>query len=343
MWSPSTFSLLSQCPLALAFDRDVSIRTRYRRGSTFTAIGNVAHTLTEQIASHKFDSVPLSELKAALSAAWNEAASKEFEKLCISWAPATPPPPRDWPFQAKTKARTLLRLKADAMRYREWADHGGVGNPALVENEMRDDSISLAGRADRIERHDNRVAVVDLKTGAEVDRITDDNRRQLMLYAHLYRTEHGVTPNLIVVMNASGDRFEEEIDDSGLDQIKKIFVKSTTDFNIAANANKDFTLSATPSEETCRWCTYRVVCPNYWATIQPEWNVTDAAGTVLSKQGDSAFTLELLSPDHRLGEVCQVLAADAVECEEGDVIAITDAFFDGDVLRCRWNSRFSVF
>jgi hypothetical protein len=44
-----------------------------------------------------------------------------------------------------------------------------------------------------------------------------------------------------------------------------------------------------------------------------------------------------------LGEVCQVLAADAVECEEGDVVAITDAFFEGDVLRCRWNSLFAVF
>ena len=342
-WSPSSYNTLSRCALSLAFDRDSSLRSRYRRGSTFTATGKVAHALTERIGTHEFDAVPIDDLKVALSAAWEEGAAKEFEDLCTSWAPSSPPSPRDWPFYATTKARTLVRLRGDMVRYREWAAHGDGGNAALVENEMRDDSINLAGRADRIERKDDRIVVVDLKAGAEVDSISEDNRRQLMLYAHLYRTEHGVIPDSIVVMNASGSRFEEAIDPASVDQVIKEFTNATTAFNKAVHTGKDLSLLATPSQQSCRWCTYRVVCAQYWDAVEPEWNDSDAAGVVLSRQGESAISIELVAPEHRRGKVCQVVAATALECSAGDVVTITDAYFEGDVLRCRWNSRFGVF
>ena len=342
-WSPSTYNVLSRCPLSFAFERDGDFRSRYRRGSTFTAIGNVAHALSERIASHEFDAVQLDDLKTALSVAWEEEAAKELEDLRTSWAPALPPSSRDWPFYATNKAKTLVRLRGDMARYREWAAHGGGGTGALVENEMRDASINLVGRADRIERRDDHVAVIDLKTGVEVDSISDENRQQLMLYAHLYRTEHGALPDSIVVMNASGTRFEEPIDHDGLDQVISEFKEVTAKFNDAASLGNDLTPFATPSAKSCRWCSYRVVCARYWDAIQPDWNDTDAAGVVRSKQGESAITLELVAPEHRRGSTCQVVSATGLVCSEGDVVTITDGYFEGDVLRCRWNSRFGVF
>lgn len=342
LWSPSSYNLLSRCPLSLAYDHDEGARSKYRRSSTFTALGSIAHELTERVSRHDFDLVPLDELKIELGNAWDEKTAKEFDSLIEQWSPAVPPQPRDWPFYATVKAKTLTRLKNDVINYRERLENGAAANAALVEIEMKDNSLGLAGRADRIERHGEKVSIVDLKSGANVDGISDDNRRQLLLYAHLYRKVHGVTPESIVVMNSGGKRFEERIEPTAIDAVINTFKTTTTEFNTAVGAGKNLIELATPSEQSCRWCSYRVTCPRYWSAIEVDWNVNDLAGTIISKQGDVALTIEIFYPEHRRGEFCQVLTTTVVECVEGDFLTITDAFFEGDVLRCRWNSRFEV-
>ena len=105
--SPSALNTLLECPKRLAFQRDPE--TRHWQGrSTRTALGIVAHRLTELVAGGRAPTPP--DRKDWLEARWDELVGQEHLDMQQAWANRTVPEPKDWPGYVATRVRLLRRL-----------------------------------------------------------------------------------------------------------------------------------------------------------------------------------------------------------------------------------------
>lgn len=278
-FSPSLANQLLACPLRAAFSRDAELRT-WQRSNTYSALGLVAHKVNEAAFSLKETAAGEDAIRDQLEALWDAEVAQACETLRQDWAPASPPPSEDWPSYQLTRTRTIRRLaKFLANRSeKQRSPQEGFG----IETWLHDPTTGLVGRADRIEHDGDERRVVDLKTGLHQEEPTDDQRRQLLLYAVLVNRTTNEWPRSIAIENASGTQYRSSLDPEEAEAALGEVQRAIAHFN-AALANPASLLSAaTPSSDTCRWCAYRVVCGPYWSNLSTDWNHGAAAcGTII--------------------------------------------------------------
>ena len=169
------------------------------RPSTYSSLGTVAHTVTERAYLSGND---VEDVSVWLDATWDEQVAKAADRLEAAWAPAKPPSANLWPGYQLTRARTLRRLKkalsAQQERWGAWAR--ALGSRLA----LHDAQTGLFGRVDRIEHLGSRTRVVDLKSGLQQGEPSEDQRRQLLLYAVLLQRESGEWPTEVAIEDASG-------------------------------------------------------------------------------------------------------------------------------------------
>jgi len=147
------------------------------------------------------------------------------------------------------------------------------GTPArLAENSLQSKDGLLYGRPDLLDIKQGEV--VDYKTrreaGSEAEQITEQERRQLHLYAHL-AAENGWPIQRGVILLASGTKLEMEIDAQAAQHEAQQARQELASFNAAVSESTTFTELATPSAENCRFCPCMVVCAAFWQQAEPTW------------------------------------------------------------------------
>lgn len=337
--SPSAYSVLLTCPKRLAFQRD-SRTNEWVGQSTRTALGRVAHRLTELVAQGAAPLPP--DRREWLEAQWEALVHQENLLIEEAWPGRQVPAPKDWPGYVATRVRLIRRL-ADVQADRAGPPaHGNTrkstGKAALpwVERYLEDKPTRLCGTPDRVEVRDGRIRVVDLKSGVGQAGVSKSQQRQLLIYAHLVLTTYGSLPNDVVIQDVRG---REETSEVERDQVEQTVVQANEaidSFNMMLDAGH---VDARPSSETCLWCPFRVVCADYWKSRNDAWPRLDVRGVVTEAVGRDSVRLEL-SSEVSGSRNFRLLLTPGVWLGMGDEVVAVDLERAGPATgRMRWNSR----
>jgi hypothetical protein len=327
------------------------------RGNTFSALGIVAHRISERCQLGEWDAVPADDWQRHLKEAYEAEVETMYEELKSEWTPAVVPVPRDWPFFNKKMAitiaegRRLLQRRssiADGVAAMDVSADSSLKAPAVeggqreIEHDFHDNSIALKGRPDRVVYDGQMFDIVDLKSGPSEPEITDAFRRQLTLYAHLVSRDTGLTPRSIVIESAAGDRASETL---SLDDVRAVVDKYREDvakFRETCTRAEVFMKAASPGIDTCRYCDFKVTCPVFWGALSATWQAGCIRGIAREDARETSVTLRVNSPaDHDFAEVA---VTDLIHTgiSAGSTVAIAGGYLVGDRLQCRWDTRLSV-
>lgn len=340
-FSPTLANQLLGCGLSAGFRLDPAF-SEWRRPSEYSAIGSAAHAVTEAAFIRRDWPDDPSELRRSLEKVWDEKIGVEERKLKTTWKPATPPARADWPGFFLTRSRTIRRCER-LIGARRKDGQPGKGK-AQVEAELSDPETGLWGRADRIERKGGQTRVVDLKTGLRQGEPTEEQTRQLMLYAVLCHRVFGDWPGEIVIEDASGAQMAMSLDPADAEAALADVLSAVNAFNHLVNAKEDLKKLAKPDLEQCRWCEFRVVCSPYWQHLREGWEHRAVLGEITgagdADQG-SYVEVSIISPTDLAGESLNLAGLVATPLDGDRWVAATD--FSGQMaagsVRSRWSSR----
>jgi PD-(D/E)XK nuclease superfamily protein len=142
----------------------------------------------------------------------------------------------------------------------------------FIEKPLQSKDGFLYGRPDLIDTATGKV--VDYKTRREADvgaeEISEQERRQLHLYAHL-ADENGWRVRRGVIVLASGAKLEIEIDANEARREAQMVREQLAAYNAAVNNKTTFAELANPSEENCRSCPCMVICEAFWQKAEAAW------------------------------------------------------------------------
>lgn len=337
IWSPSSLNVLAMCGLRSAFDHDNKFRQEFRRDTTYSIMGTASHELTRKVWSGEFNLVEINELQQQLKAEWEQLISAGHQKLISQWAPADVPDPSNWPFYSVRTRATIKNLFDEVVNRRAkafGASHGSV----RVERTIVDEVRGLAGTPDRVIMTGNGFYVLDLKTGTNVESITAEYRRQLLIYAHLISTTTSEPLLGIGVLTARGDVIWDQVDQNSVEEVLDEIQQIVGRFWSAVSSNSVQSL-ANPSSENCRYCPFRAVCMSYWTSENGEWmDYRGVFGQVLSVIDSRTFTVQQVLPSGGIEEVVGVSNC-VHELQAGDVVAVVDGARRGNSIRGNWYTR----
>lgn len=134
-----------------------------------------------------------------------------------------------------------------------------VVKPFEMEQEYKSELHHVRGFIDVIEKQDNKVKVVDYKTGKPKPSLPPDYRLQLAIYALLYKEKHGVLPDEASVWFLKKEeiivKVDEEFAKEAAFQIEQIHASTESDKIM------DYPVNITP---LCKWnggqCDFYDVC-----------------------------------------------------------------------------------
>jgi hypothetical protein len=185
--------------------------------------------------------------------------------------------------------------------------------PPQVEKQLEDPNTGLVGRADRIEHADGKARVIDLKAGLNQGEPTEDQRRQLLLYAVLINRTTGEWPFEIAIEDASGTQTAMPLDPGAAELALREVLLAVAAFNNRIDDAPE--AAADPNPDRCRWCAFRVVCGPYWSALRSDWGHPSLLGQILQRGGTprGAFArLRLESPIDRIDAQVHVSGLAAV-------------------------------
>jgi hypothetical protein len=351
--SPTLASSLRQCWLRVAYQRDPQAK-HLRRPTERTALGTAAHALTERAWRGGYkasSSVPVDEW---LRTTWDEVVEEQRTRLARAWAPASPPQPAQWPGFALTRARLLSRLRQVAVDHSGGGAHGAsppaAPRPSVVaplpwvERSLRDDERRLHGTPDRVERRSDQIVVVDFKSGVHQGEMTDPQRLQLLLYAHLVQVAGLPLPSRGIVLDGAGREQELVVHPDDV-AAAVVSVASQRDLYNAALPSATVESLAAPGPDACRGCPYRSVCLPFLGAWSDDWRVGRGAWGALRSQHQHGGLWEIEvsaeGPVEVKGLSVRITGLPApLPAQEGDVVAAvrTDVLGSPQVLRARWST-----
>jgi hypothetical protein len=189
----------------------------------------------------------------------------------------------------------------------------------------------LKGFADIVEQDERGPIVEEFKTGEPTPERLERWKRQLLIYAKLYRDRYGSAPRKLRLQSLGAGAIEfpyiEEEAASAVADARNALVELNGRIANGAGATE----LARPSATVCAGCPHRAWCEPYWSSATPALGATDVEGRVLSTNGWDA---EL---QFRTGERGRVeLKALHILSQAGTDIRVCDAFVaTSGTLACR--------
>lgn len=337
-WSPSSYNRLYSCAYRFGLSTDSEIYRKFAKPNTFAALGTAAHRLTERAWSNEFEEIDSIDLGAKISDVWNQEVEIQFQKILTAWAPSKVPPPRDWPFYSISSTRTIKRILNEITDFRARGHQPSNIDRPWVEHELFDENMCLKGTPDRVIFFEESFIVQDLKTGFKIKEMSESHRRQLLLYAHLVRSDTHKRPKRIEVVKSDGQILGENISDADVDDCLQEFRSKTQDFMNSVQRDSVSEDVASPSPEVCGHCHYRPICKSFWADSKFDWSDSrGSVGRVIRVSNNNTLTLEQIYPSDCVGEVIEVSNVHQTSAV-GDIVSIVNAYKQGSSLRGRWNT-----
>lgn len=340
--TPSLWEDLRVCMYRVAFRRDNRF-SHLRRLTPRAALGLVAHAMIEM----RRRGGMVGWTKADVEREWDRLMEENSGHLRRSRLLGEPPPVNRWPGYQVTRVRLLRRLlDPGTNQYSSGSpsDHGS----SLTEIDLQAPGVPLRGRIDRVELAGSRVEIVDLKSRWTAgDDIQPAHRRQLLLYACLWRASEGSWPQRASIEGIDGRKVTFDVDPQEAEQELRQLENGLDEYNRAAAAGTPFRQYAAPAEENCRRCDYRAACYPFFLSLNDGWGWyrRSVLGQVLSVDdfGTSvAAKLEVLGSNLSLqGPTCRVVA---IPRQLAPAVSSTLSFVDGlptpdgSSLRATWDS-----
>lgn len=365
------------CSLRGVFAQDGAIKDLDRSGLA-AAVGRARHALVEYVDARRRErwDAPNPDW---VRRAFHELLVIERSKLAVSWRPAEIPQVRRWPGLNLVEARLVRDLSgigtpawADGVSVKESVTRDGSKSGhtprsaqrtlppgrRMTEVVVRDEGRRLWGRLDRVERRDDKYAVVDLKLGIGLEReeIVARHREQMLFYAGLVESEYGVWPTLEIHAIA-GPPLLIQYSAGEVDALRASVEEDRQRFNHQVE-NTLALATADASLKHCLNCPFKVVCPSFaenWAEITSEATTTTrmrlslARGVVIEGHVTSSFAQVEIEQEAAYtapeGRVMVTGLPVGLEVPRGTVLAVSRvAPANSDsVLRANWDSAIWIF
>ena len=331
--APTTVNALIDCPKRVAFQRDDRTK-ELQRPSTRTALGRVAHRLTELVL--RGHGPEPAERRTWLEEEWDRAVADEARTLAEAWAGRLVPPPKRWPGYVATRTRLIRRLTTAVVTTDPAAPHSsgpGGGQPPLpwVERKLSDGQIELYGTPDLVEDRSGSLWVVDLKSGVHQDALDVKQRRQLLLYAHLVAKVTGRPVKHAAIVDVRGQETTISVAADEISEQIELLLDSRDAFN---NSLRSGAVEARPAKDTCRFCPFKVACRSYFEAWQEEWGSDVLVGTV------TEFALPNVAVVSRGDSLTRLILDKAASVNIGDDVAVSGLEPAGPAtVRMRWDGR----
>ncbi|MDG6249759.1 PD-(D/E)XK nuclease family protein [Methanocalculus sp.] len=154
----------------------------------------------------------------------------------------------------------------------------------------------VGGYIDAIMHLDDKVAIVDFKTGKLLKedgsgQINEEYKTQLKLYARLFFDEYGYWPDQLLIIDLDGKKHDISFTASEcnalMEEARTLFNYINSKIQNKENDLKDmYLIFSSPDPDNCSYCQYRPICPNYWISRQqvpdPRWP-NDVIGSIVEK------------------------------------------------------------
>jgi len=320
--APTLANHLLACQLRAGFLRDPE-HGHWKRPNTYTVLGLVAHAVIEAVSKNRHWPSDSTTFEKALQEIWDREIARGVADLARAWSPAIPPAPSEWPGYMLTRSRTFRR----AMKLRiPPTSQPRSGSSFATEVEFRDPDSGLFGRIDRIERNGASIRVIDLKTGIHQGDPTQEQRRQLLLYAVLVHRTTDKWPASIAIEGTSGCCYNEQLDPEEAETVLDEVLAGVASFNEAAAAGT-LVAEARAEPDRCRWCDFRVVCRPFWEKLTSDWEQRSAFGSIVKtgeSPGGSFVSFVLESPQDQTGTMLHIAGLPRPLLADAKKIAITD-------------------
>ena len=335
LWSVTALWRLNSCHLRAAYDCDRDVSDFLRRGSLYTALGNAAHALEEAVHRGDFDAEDETTLEAAIDRCWSESLILELDLLQAQWPEYRIPRMRDLPRYATIYCNATGRA-AESIRSR--VSTALPHQYARVEQTLVDEDNAILGRPDRYVVDGDGFSVFDIKSGVVDSEISPAHRHQLLTYCHLIERETALTPKAIAIQDIEGHLVSEKVSSVQVAEHISTILESRSRFLKRVGNTREWKDSASPSQEACRFCDYRVICPAYWGQPADDIHEHDFKGSVISVPMPGVFTL---SPDHKREGQPEIVSVSGYEqpIKPGAHVAVTGGWLVGNVLRAAIGTR----
>ena len=161
--------------------------------------------------------------------------------------------------------------------------------------------------------------------------MTETQLQQLLLYAHLVHVSVGRLPYQVVLQDVRGIEQSSAVSAERVEGIVELAVQARALFNDAV-VSGDFT--ASPSDDACGFCPFRVICADYWDTRDDDWSGNAVRGTVTAV-GIDGLELALDASATR----ARLIGQGTQDALEGEELVAVDLLRAGPgVFRTKWNS-----
>lgn len=185
-------------------------------------------------------------------------------------------PPERWPGYYLARAAVQLRAGELKLRRPSAGTSSAQGAGDLHEEKFVAFNGELVGRPDVVSGDD----VIDYKSGAilELDEISQAEVvkaayvRQLRIYGYLVHARFGRWPKRGVLLPLAGPGVDVPLDAAACEAEAQAAVSLLTEYNSKIAAGATATDLATPSEASCKWCSFKLICPAFWKAVSPAWS-----------------------------------------------------------------------
>ncbi|MGD9935821.1 MAG: RecB family exonuclease [Dehalococcoidia bacterium] len=347
--SPSAFEVLSGCRLRMVFERDERYRPM-RRLHPAAALGTACHGLVEDAEHGQFAGLADEELRAAIAASWDAHISEAYRRMSSEATHGKVPGPERWPKYQLTRARVFRMVAEDP----KWRGHDGTKGPAAgqgaaVERWMRSKDGTLVGRCDRAEVRPEGVCLIDLKSSdpaaAAEDALPSAYRRQLLLYAYLWRESEGTWPKTAAIRYVNGLETMIEVDAQEAQSLAETAKEALRSFNEVSMSGQPVESYASPDPGACRFCPYRAGCRPYFEAYEPSWTpgVLSVVGVARAMgpgatAGEGYLHIEPVRPRSYEPVAVLGLRADALPTVGVSVSVVDVTLYQGGNAHTTWSS-----
>jgi len=158
------------------------------------------------------------------------------------------------------------------------------------EKWLETDDGKIVGRIDLIKKKGNNIEITDFKTGRITNKETGDStpkkeyKLQMRMYAALYFNQYNVWPNKLTLEGSNKQHYEVRFNPDECIQIIERAKNELDAINVLIKKGKKPDYFSQPSEESCRFCTYRPACEKYWkiGSNSNKWPI-DIIGVIKKK------------------------------------------------------------
>lgn len=189
----------------------------------------------------------------------------------------------------KNQIKNILQRKKEKINHSQKS----TANKYYPEKRLENSDKSITGIADLIIENDSGVAILDFKTGkiysdsineyGNIEQvIKKEYEFQLKLYAHLYFLMHGQYPVLLYLVTLANTFVEIDFTNEDCERVYNNALNLIFEINQAIADNK-IELIAKPSEENCKYCSYRPACNYYKKWLKDNFKNTNDLAGILQK------------------------------------------------------------